>query len=36
MRPKDEFNLVFDRPFITTIMDETNGAILFLGIVGEP
>ena len=36
MRPKDEFNLVFDRPFITTIVDETNGAILFLGIVGEP
>ena len=36
MRPNDEFNLVFDRPFITAIVDETNGAILFVGIVGEP
>jgi serine protease inhibitor len=36
MRPNDEFNLVFDRPFVTAIVDETNRAILFLGIVGEP
>jgi serine protease inhibitor len=36
MRPNDEFNLVFDRPFITAIVDETNRAMLFLGIVGEP
>jgi serine protease inhibitor len=36
LRPQDEFNLVLDHPFVTAIVDETSGAILFLGIVGEP
>jgi serine protease inhibitor len=35
-RPSDEFNLVFDRPFVVVIADETNGTILFLGIIGKP
>jgi serine protease inhibitor len=36
MRPTEEFNLVFNRPFVTAIADGTTGAILFLGIVGKP
>jgi len=36
LRPQEEFNLVFDHPFVTAIVDGTSGAILFLGIVGEP
>jgi serine protease inhibitor len=36
MQPKEEFNLVFNRPFITAIVDEKGGTILFLGIIGEP
>jgi serine protease inhibitor len=35
-RPSDEFNLVFDRPFVAAIADETSGTILFSGIVGKP
>jgi serine protease inhibitor len=36
MRPTEEFNLVFNRPFVAAIADETTGAILFLGIIGKP
>jgi serpin B len=36
MRPNEEFNLVFDRPFVAAIADEKSGIILFLGIIGEP
>jgi serine protease inhibitor len=36
MRPKEEFNLVFNRPFLTAIVDEKSGTILFLGIIGQP
>jgi serine protease inhibitor len=36
LRPREEFNLVFDRPFLTAIADQESGTILFLGIVGDP
>jgi len=36
MRPKDEFNLVFNRPFVAAIVDEKSGTILFVGIIGKP
>ena len=36
MRPNEEFNLVFDRPFVAARADEKSGIILFLGIIGEP
>ena len=36
MRPKEEFNLVFDRPFVVAIADEKSGTILFLGMIGKP
>jgi serine protease inhibitor len=36
VQPKEEFNLVFNRPFLTAIVDEKSGTILFLGIIGEP
>ena len=36
MRPNEEFNLVFNRPFVTAIADATSGTILFLGMVGQP
>jgi serine protease inhibitor len=36
MRPKEEFNLVFNHPFVAAIVDEKSGIILFLGIIGEP
>jgi serine protease inhibitor len=36
MRPKQEFNLVFNRPFIVAITDNKTGIILFLGIVSDP
>jgi serine protease inhibitor len=36
MRPKEEFNLVFNRPFLTAIVDEKSATILFLGIIGQP
>jgi serine protease inhibitor len=36
MRPKEDFNLVFNRPFLTAIVDEKSGTILFLGIIGQP
>ena len=34
--PTTEFNLAFDRPFLAAIADEKSGAILFLGIIGDP
>jgi serine protease inhibitor len=34
IRPNEEFNLVFDRPFIAAIADQKSGPILFLGIIG--
>ena len=36
MRPKQEFNLVFNRPFIVAITDNKTGIILFLGIISAP
>jgi len=36
IRPRVDFNLVFDRPFLAAIADEKSGAILFIGIIGEP
>ncbi len=36
MRPKQEFNLVFNRPFVVAITDSKAGIILFLGIIGDP
>lgn len=36
IRPTEEFNLVFNRPFLTAIVDEKSGTILFLGIIEEP
>jgi len=36
IQPTPEFNLAFDRPFLAAIADEKSGAILFLGIIGDP
>ncbi len=36
MRPQEEFKLVFDRPFVTAIVDGKSGAILFFGVIREP
>jgi serine protease inhibitor len=36
MRPKQEFNLIFNRPFIVAITDNKTGIILFLGIISDP
>ena len=36
IHPREEFKLVFDRPFLTAIADEESGTILFLGIIGDP
>ena len=36
LRPTEEFNLVFNRPFLAAIADGKSGTILFLGIIGEP
>lgn len=36
LRPENEFDLVFNRPFTAAIVDEKSGAILFIGIIGEP
>ena len=36
VRPREEFNLVFDRPFVAAIVDEKSGTSLFLGIVEKP
>ena len=36
MRLREDFHLVFDRPFLTAIADEESGTILFLGIIGDP
>jgi serine protease inhibitor len=33
---REEFNLVFDRPFLAVIADRESGTILFLGIIGDP
>jgi serine protease inhibitor len=36
VRPKEGFNLVFNRPFVVAIVDQKSGTILFLGIIGKP
>jgi serine protease inhibitor len=36
MRPREDFSLVFDRPFLVAITDQESGTILFLGIIGDP
>jgi serine protease inhibitor len=36
MPPREDFNLVFDRPFLLAITDQESGTILFLGIIGDP
>ena len=36
MRPKDDFNLVFNRPFVAAIVDGKSSTILFVGIIGKP
>jgi serpin B len=33
---REEFNLVFDRPFLVVIADRNSGTILFIGIIGDP
>ena len=33
---REEFNLVFDRPFLVVIADRDSGTILFIGIIGDP
>ena len=36
MPPRSSFNMVFDRPFIYAIAEETTGTLLFLGSVVDP
>jgi serine protease inhibitor len=36
MRPNEEFNLVFNRPFVVVIVDGKSGTMLFLGMIGDP
>jgi serine protease inhibitor len=36
IRPKDTFNLVFDHPFVTAIVDTKTGVILFLATIAAP
>ena len=36
MQSREDFNLVFDRPFLAAITDQESGTILFLGIIGDP
>ncbi len=36
MQPKETFNLVFDHPFVTAIVDTKTGVILFLATVAAP
>jgi serine protease inhibitor len=36
MRPTEEFNLVFNRPFVAAIIDGKSGTILFVGTIGKP
>jgi serine protease inhibitor len=36
MRPREDFHLVFDRPFLVAITDQESGTILFFGIIGDP
>jgi serine protease inhibitor len=36
MQPKETFNLVFDRPFASAIVDTKTGVILFLATVAAP
>jgi serpin B len=36
MQPKETFNLVFDHPFVTAIVDTKTSVILFLATVAAP
>ena len=36
IRPKDTFNLVFDHPFVTAIVDTKTGVVLFLATIAAP
>jgi serine protease inhibitor len=36
IQPKDTFNLVFDHPFVTAIVDTKTGVILFLATIAAP
>ena len=35
-QPKETFELIANRPFVYAIVDKQTGAILFLGIMGDP
>lgn len=34
--PKEKFELIANRPFVYAIVDKQTGAILFLGVMGDP
>ena len=35
-QPKETFELIANRPFVYAIVDKQTGAILFLGVMGDP
>jgi len=35
-KPRKQFQMIVDRPFVTVIRDESANAILFVGWIGDP